>query len=612
MPTVPKVIEGSVQNRAAPAVFQTARATPSNQGAATGQAVGGIGDALFDQGIKLQEEFNRVRIQQDNRRDTVDRARLKNQYDLENSQEFAKTDKESDFSQQDILGGYGASLSKRKRDILSSHIESGASEDSISQLAIDLNDSEASATGVAAAKATEIGSINLEQTRQNLMSPIMDDAGQNPQDLKRILEEDIPNTYNGALRGGYGGAEELKNVQEDQERAVLASMDRLLIQGRTEEAEKLLIDDGINRFLSPPVDREQRRRIENVFKSKRDIETTVNMAFLVKQAELKATREHINLITGDLNLISTTPEGTDNVIDSPAVLAPLTGEEPASESMQSVARLFDTSRKLLLGGETQLASGHLSLARFIMENSPAIQAQKELDKPVSPDFAAIMGVPMGSTMRSVLGVIPPSIEEQAEARAEGAATGKGRVEGGEQLGFIAEASEPIIELLDEIENNKAFLPLVGVGGSLRSTGQITKGILTDLGADKILESARELAFSGSDLSLDEQEGMFDDPTLSGLSILENSIGLTLARLRTPSGRIPVDVIKRSIADVKLTGLTSEERVVNRLKLILTIIDRRKKSLQKRFGLGEEEESTLGLPKLRLNSETGKLEPVGDE
>ena len=81
----------------------------------------------------------------------------------------------------------------------------------------------------------------------------------------------------------------------------------------------------------------------------------------------------------------------------------------------------------------------------------------------------------------------------------------------------------------------------------------------------------------------EAEKLFNSKQLDQLSILENSIGLLLARSRVPDNRIPVSVIKKSIEDVDLTGLRSDEQVRNRLQNVLGQLRNNVADLDRRIG-----------------------------
>ena len=299
-----------------------------------------------------------------------------------------------------------------------------------------------------------------------------------------------------------------------------------------------------------------------------------------------------------------TEEGEAGQVEGPAITNPFGAQEAASEDAQGVARLFTASRRLALIGETGMANNLLAQARFIVENSTDIQRQRELDKPLSGELASELGVAIGTTYRQVIGVLPPSPGELAEERGAGSARGRERIQGEEQISFIDEARTMVGDLLDEIETDPG---VVGVRGSLRATGQTAFGVLGDLGLDSLANTAKDLAFENTELGLDSITEMFDSPTLSVLDIMENSIGLILARLRTPTGRIPVDVIRRSIDDVQLKGLKSSTQIENRLNFVLNQLDRRAKAIERRFKLPGEETESSDLPQFKI--EGGKLVPV---
>ncbi|KKK71124.1 hypothetical protein LCGC14_2917110, partial [marine sediment metagenome] len=277
--------------------------------------------------------------------------------------------------------------------------------------------------------------------------------------------------------------------------------------------------------------------------------------------------------------------------------------EPSGDA-QTVARLFTGARRFLAIGQASIANSLLGQARFLIENSPEIQLQKELDKPISDDLASELGVPIGTTLRTVAGQLPRSPEEKAEESAAASARGRGRVAGEEQLSFVTEASGIIGILLAEVIKDEG---IVGIRGTLRRIGQTGQEVLSDLGLDGLLNTARQLAFEQSDASLDEIEGWFDSPTLSALKTIENSVGLILARIRQPEGRLQVALIELSIEDVKLTGLTGSKQVVNRLNFILGILDRRAQTIRGRFNLEEDVSPEGNIPEFVI--EGGDLRPA---
>ncbi len=341
-------------------------------------------------------------------------------------------------------------------------------------------------------------------------------------------------------------------------------------------------------------------------------------------------------------------------------------EEPASTDMQSVLGLMALSRRFFLIGDNASANGLLSQARMIIDNSREMQEQKELDKPISNvEMLRELGMPLGATMRQVAGrvlqsteqlqlsrqrgeridlntarefqvppnstrgeldailadrersgegrVIPQSEEERTQALAGAGARGREQVQAEEQLAFIDEARVQIGNLLEEVKDDPT---LVGGVGGLRATGRSAITFLEDIGMGNLVSGARELAFENSELGLDAVVDLFDDPTLSSLDILANSTGLILARLRTPAGRIPVELIKLSIKDVGLKGLRGSVVVQDRLNFVLGLLEQRDQGIRKRFPdippreddeIFEEQVIPSDIPEFRL--EGGRFVPV---
>lgn len=345
-------------------------------------------------------------------------------------------------------------------------------------------------------------------------------------------------------------------------------------------------------------------------------EEEAERAAAVEEAKFGAKIDFMNDVLGQSGASplpdETTASMDPNTIEDPVVRGEVTamtqpfGEEPASPAFQDAMRMFMTARRLYAAGDPlKNAGGYIQQARFILENDPEIKRMEELNKPLTVDAAREFGVPVGSTMKDVLGRIPQSPGALAQEKGAGSARGRRQIEGEEQLAFIDEARMMIGDLLDEVEVDPG---VVGVRGSLRATGQTAVGVLGDLGMDSLVETARNMAFEGTELGLDEAAALFESETLSVLDILENSIGMILARLRTPSGRIPVDVINRSISDVGIKGLKGSKQVENRLRFVLSQLDRRAEAINKRFNLTPQEttQPESGVPELIIKD--GKLVP----
>ena len=135
--------------------------------------------------------------------------------------------------------------------------------------------------------------------------------------------------------------------------------------------------------------------------------------------------------------------------------------------------------------------------------------------------------------------------------------------------------------LAEIEKDPS---LVGAVGSIRKGAQTTVGVVKDLsktvpGMETLSDLAGRIVDSDEQLSSEQKKRFANDPKISKLRLFENNVGLALARTRVPTGRIPVDIIDRSIKDAQLTGLTSSADVINRVKEILATMKNNRKDVE---------------------------------
>lgn len=311
-----------------------------------------------------------------------------------------------------------------------------------------------------------------------------------------------------------------------------------------------------------------------------------------KTGELEARRENIKLI-----LDAAGP----NRVPLPEPGSLFSGEKAGNDA-RTVASLFGTAQRLAIGGETSTSNNLLAQARFLADNSREIRLRKEFDKPISFDAASKLGVPFGATLGEIAGRIPRSPEDLARATAIARGEGLGRVKAEEQIGFIGEAQSMITNLLNQIEDDPR---IVGIRGSLFATGKVALGVVSDLGLSSLIEGAKNLAFEQTNMTEKEQKAILNNPTLSVLQLIENSVGLILARLRTPTGRVPVEVIKLSIADMKLRGLRQSQQVIDRLSFISNMLGGRKRNLIERFKIPQAKE----VRRFRFNFETRTLEEV---
>jgi hypothetical protein len=327
------------------------------------------------------------------------------------------------------------------------------------------------------------------------------------------------------------------------------------------------------------------------------------------------------------------------------------------------------SRRFFLIGDNVSANGLLSQARMIVDNSREIQEQRELDKPITNvEMLRELGLPLGATMRQGAGrmlqsaeqlqsvrqkgeritldearefqvpttinrgeleaiqrdrersgagsAVPRTFEEKAQAGSLASARGRNQAQAEVQMRFVFETHQQVTDILEEIKDDPT---LVGTVGAMRATGRTALTLLADLGFDNFVDAARDIASDQSDLGADEIFDFFDDPLLSALDLLSNSIGINRARLRNPIGRVPVEIIKRSIKDSDLTKFGGSEKIIDVLNRVLKDeLGRRRNVLKKQFPgmfdpfedggeISEEQVIPPGIPEFRL--EGGKFVPV---
>jgi hypothetical protein len=412
------------------------------------------------------------------------------------------------------------------------------------------------------------------------------------------------------IDGFEGGESEMLTVKRrESQRSHIATMmvQKALntgTEGHIERAELLLKSDRISKELSKEDRDSLRSKIQTAKKNRKDLNFEIQKTRALEKVKLEAKSEFIAETLADYNLPGL--NGASGV-DPDYVANPLGVGVEATQDFKDASRLFGAAGALFEAGLNQEALAMTARAKYLIETSPDIQKEQELDKPISESLAAKFQVPVGTTMRGIVGRIPDSPEKSAGKIAEFQAKSKEKVKSETTIGFINEADSIIKTLEDELLRDPT---LVGAVGSLRAKGQTAIGILNDFGADQLVDTARDLAFTESDLELDEQYALFKDPTLSVLSIIENSLGMIVARMRTPEARVAVETIRQAKKDVNLTGFSSSQDIQNRLKFVSDILNFRKTHLQKRFapeGVNEPGESK---PTHRVVD--GKIVPIVDE
>ncbi len=128
---------------------------------------------------------------------------------------------------------------------------------------------------------------------------------------------------------------------------------------------------------------------------------------------------------------------------------------------------------------------------------------------------------------------------------------------------------------------------VGFLSNLKRKGQAGLDFLREAGFTDTANQLLEFASSKTELSRTEAEGFFSDRNLSQLKLLENQIGVALARLdfdaQGGTGRLPVELIKQGIKAVQLTGLTSGRQIKERLSVLRERFVAAQTGLETRFG-----------------------------
>lgn len=215
--------------------------------------------------IPAVKKFEEIKFKQDNRRDTVNRAGLINQFTEDTDNERRRLETESDFSDESVLSEYGAFNATRKQEILESHRATGASEDSIANLDIRLGDIESKATGTAAGISVKLGYDKVDVLYKRRLSSLGELAAQDPsiQNLNLILSRDVPAMVDD-LRGALDPSQEQTAIDTAREFAVTSAIDPMLRKGNLEQAENLLVNGGMSRFLSQEKQIEVRNRIATI------------------------------------------------------------------------------------------------------------------------------------------------------------------------------------------------------------------------------------------------------------------------------------------------------------------------------------------------------------
>jgi len=121
----------------------------------------------------------------------------------------------------------------------------------------------------------------------------------------------------------------------------------------------------------------------------KSIKTIESEAKAKKSGEMTARREGIETIIESLNRGDSSPTATPENVFS--------GSDVASKDATNALELFTLARAFTMSGESSLSNNLINLANSLIDNSPEIALQRELNKPISAALAAELQVPVGTT-----------------------------------------------------------------------------------------------------------------------------------------------------------------------------------------------------------------------
>lgn len=216
------------------------------------------------------QAFADVKIRQENRRDTVDRADKINTFRLEAENELRKLETESDLSKDEVLHGFGSYLSKRRAELINEH---GGTEESRAILGIRLQDIDSSIVGQAAGKSAALGRKKVTQAFEDSISPLASRLADDPTPDRFRDSFNELETHINDFRGEFDPSGEQSLRSGAREHLSLSAIDSLLSRGKVETADKLLATPEVLNSMSMERQREVRRRIDTM-RYRRDKESS--------------------------------------------------------------------------------------------------------------------------------------------------------------------------------------------------------------------------------------------------------------------------------------------------------------------------------------------------
>lgn len=176
------------------------------------------------------------------------------------------------------------------------------------------------------------------------------------------------------------------------------------------------------------------------------------------------------------------------------------------------------------------------------------------------------------------------------------------------LSSVTRARSRVKQMLTAVTEDRSR---AGIAGTIRRWGQTALGItndLADLGIDVggiVGDTVVGLKEDLNAENVDPQVATYFDEKLPQNTVFENSLAYQLARARKVGKRINLEDFKTAKADINLTGVTSSDDVIARLRAIDMEFAEAEMDLNKRMGKSSPDEPpSTGLPTYEIRN--GKL------
>lgn len=274
---------------------------------------------------------------------------------------------------------------------------------------------------------------------------------------------------------------------------------------------------------------------------------------LSKPAELPADAQTIAYRAREGGLVPGTPEYQQYVLSG----GPQSGQRPALQRVSALVRGEQTPTTLLFDSQS---------GQFTRQNEDG-----------SVDIIPSGNVTQVSIQGGAGDVMPPARLDTLQAERD----------------WLAYQGDELTRMISAIGEDPT---LAGAAGQVRRFGQQLAGGVQDLAAlfgPQGAQRANEMVLAATNAAMQQVEDgtlseenfkrLFDDPDLSQIALFENTLGFTLARLRSPDGRLLASIIDRSLDDARITGFTSSRDVIAKLSEVQRQLETRRNDLDRRMG-----------------------------